>query len=145
MKIIDKKCCFRSFFRFIHLQYMGESGIIIYDYNKGIFFIMKEEIIQSIKNAEAQAQEIKRNAESQAQTILAEAEENARRAKDSAREVCKAYTETQIKNAKAEAERRYDDAICAREKSAREYCAKVLENAENTVLEIVGRIIRGDS
>lgn len=105
---------------------------------------MTEEIIQAIKLAEAQAQEIKREAENRAHVLVADAESEATRVKDTAREVCKAYADSALKNAKAEAERRYNDALLAREKTAREYCAKVLQNADTAVSEIVGRVLSGN-
>ncbi|MBQ8291790.1 MAG: hypothetical protein IJX88_04720 [Clostridia bacterium] len=87
---------------------------------------------------------MKREAEEKAAHILAEAEMQAKRMEESSAEVCKAFLDTQIKNVKVDASRFYDEQIETRKKTAREYCAKVLENAEETVSQIVGRILRGN-
>ena len=100
--------------------------------------------MQSIKLAEAQAQEMKRVAEEKAASILADAEMQAKRVKETAHEVCKAYADTQLKSVKMEAERRYNDALDARRKTAREYCAQVLQAADDAVAQIVGRLISGN-
>lgn len=105
---------------------------------------MTEEIIKSITEAEAQATAIKQNALEKASQIIAEAEDQATRSVQSSAQVCRAYSETQIKNARAEAERRYQETIDAEEKKAKAYCAEVLKTANDMVNEIVGRIVRGD-
>ena len=105
---------------------------------------MTEELLKSITNAEEQAVEIRNIAVGKATKITAEAEKQSANTLSSATQVCKAYTETQMKNAREEAQRRYDATIKAEEKKSREYCAKVLQNAEESVNEIVGRIIGGN-
>ena len=105
---------------------------------------MTEEMIKSITEAEAQAAEIKRLAEEKAARISEEATVSASRTEKSSDDVCKAYRETQMKSARTEAETRYGAAIAAAEKQAREYCAAVLKNSDDSVSEIVGRIISGD-
>ncbi len=105
---------------------------------------MTEEMIRSITEAEAQATEIKRLAEEKAAQISADAVLSATRTEKSSDDVCKAYRETQIKTARAEAEIRYNAALATAEKQAREYCAEILKNSDASVSEIVGRIISGD-
>ena len=105
---------------------------------------MREDVIQSITEAEAQATAIRQDATEKASQIIAEAEDKATRAVQSSAEVCRAYSETQIKNAHAEAECRYKETLDAESKKAREYCAEILKNANDIVNEIVGRIVRGD-
>ncbi len=105
---------------------------------------MREDIIKSITEAEAQATAIKQDATERASQIIAEAEDKATRILQSSAEVCRAYSETQIKNARAEAERRYQETLEVESKKAREYCAETLKDANDMVNEIVGRIVRGD-
>ena len=105
---------------------------------------MTEEMIKAITNAEAEASAIKRAATEKAAKLLAEAEKQANRSEHSSAEVCKAYAETQIKNAYAEADARYEVTVKTEEKQAREYCAKALKNAEDSISKIVGRIVRGN-
>ena len=94
---------------------------------------MTEEIIQSITQAEAQAAEIKKAAQ-----------EKAAREEKMSEEVCKAYRETQIKNAETQAQADYDAALQSTRKQAREYCARIMDGAKPSVSKIVGRIVRGD-
>ena len=105
---------------------------------------MTEEMIKSITDAEEQASEIKRAATDKAARILAAAEEQAVEIEKSCAERLKAYRETELKNAKADAEIRYTETLNTAKKDAREYCADILKNAEVCVSEIVGRIVRGD-
>ena len=106
--------------------------------------IMTEDMMKAITDAEAQASAIKRSAYEKAEKLILEAESQASKTELSSAEVCKAYIETQIKNARAEAEARYDISVKTEEKQAREYCANALKNAENCVNKIVGRIVGGD-
>lgn len=105
---------------------------------------MSEDMIKKITDAEAQASSIKRAAYDQAARLILDAEKQASLSELSSAEVCKAYTETQIKNARAEAQQRYEISVKTEEKQAREYCANALKNAEACVNEIVGRIVGGD-
>ena len=105
---------------------------------------MTEEMIRSIKDAETQGAELKAAAEIRAAQIVADAEKQAARTESSSEEVCKAYRETQLKSARAEAETRYQSTLKAKEKESREYCAKVLEKADENVRAIVRRIVSGD-
>jgi hypothetical protein len=62
----------------------------------------------------------------------------------SSAEVCRAYSDTQLKNARAEAETRYAETLETECKKARAYCAEMLKNADDIVSGIVGRIVGGD-
>jgi len=66
---------------------------------------MTEEIIKSITEAEARAAKIKESAFAQAAEIAAKAEERAFEIEKSSEEVCRAYRETQLKAAEADAEK----------------------------------------
>ncbi|MBQ8322390.1 MAG: hypothetical protein IJX91_00310 [Clostridia bacterium] len=105
---------------------------------------MTEEMLKSITEAEARASAIKNAAYEKAAALVAEAEKQAARTEQSSAEVCKAYAETQVKNARAEAERRFEISVKTEEKQAREYCAQALENAEDCIGKIVGRIVGGN-
>lgn len=106
--------------------------------------IMTEEIIRSITEAETQAEQMKAEALEKAAAIVADAELRAERKERSAAEVCKAYRETQIKNAAADAETEYRAALAAEKQAATDYCSRVLEGADAFIGEIVGRILGGD-
>ena len=105
---------------------------------------MTEEIIKSITQAEEKAAEIKRAATEKAATVIAEATESATNTENAAVEVCRAYKESQIKGAYAEAERAYTETVTKNTEAAKSYCAKALAEADTVIGEIVGRIIRGD-
>lgn len=105
---------------------------------------MTNEIVKSITEAEAQALELKRVEAERAAQIVAQAQQQAARTESSSEEVCKAYRETQLKAARAEAEANYQSVLKTKEKEAREYCAKILEKADENVREIVRRIVSGD-
>lgn len=106
--------------------------------------IMTEEIVKSITEAEEKAAQIKRDALDRSAQIVAEATAKAACTESSATEVCKAYRETQIKNAHAEAERLYNETVENKQAEAKEYCTRVLEGADSVIGNIVGRIIGGD-
>lgn len=102
-----------------------------------------EGIIQSIKAAEEQAAEIKNAALEKAANILADAEKQAARLERAAIDVCKAYKETQLKQAMADAEQSYQDSLSKKAEETKAYCARILENSDAAVSGIVGRIISG--
>ena len=104
---------------------------------------MTEEMIKNITDAEEKASEMKRLATEQATRKIAEAETQATRLKQTSAQACKSYRETQLKTAVADAEKEYQKAMKKKEEDAKAYCEKVLENAEDCVREIVGRIVGG--
>lgn len=105
---------------------------------------MTEEIVKSIKEAEMQAAQIKAAAQLKAQEILSEAEMQAARSEKSSAEVCKAYRESQIKLAQADAEAAYAATLKEKEREAKEYCTRVAEQSDISVSKIVGRVVSGD-
>ncbi len=105
---------------------------------------MKDEIVKSITQAEETAAELKRTAMERATEIVDEAVKRAEQIENTAKEVCAAYRESQIKNAQAEAERAYGEMLAQNEEDAKEYCTKVLEGADSVIGGIVGRIISGN-
>ena len=105
---------------------------------------MTEEMIREITQAEEQATEKKQVALEQATAIVAQAQEQAQRMEQTSMEVCKAYRESQIKNAKVDAENKYAETLAQTEKSAKEYCADILRNADVAVSKIVERMISGN-
>lgn len=105
---------------------------------------MTEEIIKSITAAEEQAAQYKRNAVDEAACILTDAQAQATRLENSAAEVCRAYRETQMKNAVNDAEKEYASALRAKENEAKAYCEAALAGSEASVGKIVGRILGGD-
>ena len=103
-----------------------------------------EDIIKAITQAEEQGAKIKGVATEKAAQIIATAEGRATQEEKTSAEVCKAYADSQLKLAKADAEQRYEETVSRETAKAREYCAEALKNADDEVSEIVGRIIGGD-
>ena len=105
---------------------------------------MTEEIIKSITASEAQASERKARAYERAAEIASEAEVRAAEIAKSSEEVCKAYRETQLKNAEAEAERQYCATHAKKRAEAEAYAARLMDGLELPVSKIVRRICDGD-
>ena len=98
---------------------------------------MTEEIIKSITEAEEKATDMKTAAYARAAEIAAQAEIRAE-------EVCKAYRETQLKAAEADAQKKYLAALAEKRAEAEAYAARLLENTELPVSKIVRRVCGGD-
>lgn len=105
---------------------------------------MTEEIIRSIAEAESKAVEIRNRASEEAAATAARAEIRAAEIEKSSEEVCKAYRETQLKAAEADAEKEYRAALSEKGEEARRYAERLLEGTDIFVSRIVGRITRGD-
>ncbi len=105
---------------------------------------MTEDIIKKITTAESEAADIKRAAQENAAKILADAQKNAQGIENSAAETCKVYVTEQIQKSRADAETEYLAAMQKQEKDAKAYCETALQNAEASVQEIVGRVLRGN-
>lgn len=105
---------------------------------------MTEDIIKKITTAESEGAEIKRAAQENAAKILADAQKNAQGIENSAAETCKAYVAEQIQKARQDAETEYAATMQKQEKDAKAYCETALKNAETSVQEIVGRVLRGN-
>ena len=105
---------------------------------------MTEEMIKKITDAEEQGALLKEKAAEKAALLLVEAERQAARTLQSSTEVCRAYSDTQLNNARVEAEARYAEMLETERKKARAYCAEMLKNADDIVSGIVGRIVGGD-
>ena len=101
-------------------------------------------MIQAITDAEARALQIKNEAAQKAEAVIFAAHEQAASLKTSSEEVLKAYKDTQLSTAKAQAEVLYGEEISKAKKNAQNYCAEVLQNAEVAITDIVGRVVRGN-
>lgn len=120
-------------------------GIIeISEHRKDERFIMAEKIIESIRKAEDEAKEIKSGATVRAAEILSSAQAQADGLEKSETEACKSYRDRQIKQAIEDAETEYASAMRAKKTEAEGYCRETLQAAESSVMDIVGRILRGD-
>lgn len=106
---------------------------------------MTEDIIKSITEAEAQAAELKAEALKKAAEIAVRAEARASELEKTSEEVCKAYRETQLKAAEADAEKEYFRTLVERRAEAEKYASRLLEQTELPVSGIVGRITSGNS
>ena len=87
---------------------------------------MTEEIIKSITEAEEKATDMKTAAYARAE-IAAQAETRAAEIAKSSEEVCKAYRETQLKAAEADAQKKYLAALAEKRAEAEAYAARLLE------------------
>lgn len=105
---------------------------------------MTEEIIKSITEAEEKAADMKTAAYARAAEIAAQAEIRAAEIARSSEEVCKAYRETQLKAAEADAQKKYLAALAEKRAEAEAYAARLLENTELPVSKIVRRVCGGD-
>ena len=105
---------------------------------------MTEEIIKSITEAEEKATDMKTAAYARAAEIAAQAEIRAAEIARSSEEVCKAYRETQLKGAEADAQKKYLAALAEKRAEAEAYAARLLENTELPVSKIVRRVCGGD-
>ena len=76
--------------------------------------------------------------------IAAQAETRAAEIAKSSEEVCKAYRETQLKAAEADAQKKYLAALAEKRAEAEAYAARLLENTELPVSKIVRRVCGGD-
>lgn len=104
---------------------------------------MKENLIQTITDAESEVSEVKRQAAAQAETYIAQAEEKARSIGKTSAEACKGYTETQLRLATVKGEKYYAEQIAAAEAEAAAAVESAGKNAEIAVSGIVGRIVFG--
>lgn len=102
-----------------------------------------QEIINSINEAEAKAAEIKAEALKKAAAIAENAEARCGEIAGLSEAECKALREKSIKNAEAEAQKKYDSEITAKRAEAAQYRADRLKNTDNLVGDIVRRITRG--
>ena len=102
-----------------------------------------QEIIEKINEAEVKAAEIKAKALEKATEIASHAEERAADIDRLAEVDCKALRESSLKNAAAEAQKRYDDEITVNRAKAAKYCADRLKDTDKIVNDIVKRITRG--
>lgn len=105
---------------------------------------MTQEIIKSIQDAEAQAQAVKQAALLQAEEIVKQAERAAAKEGETMDEVCRAYKNSQLKDAEKIAEKAYEQALENQREQSATACSKILEESEPYVGVIIGRIIRGD-
>lgn len=105
---------------------------------------MKAQIIEAITEAEKQAAYEKESAVAQAELLQREAEVRAKNTITASAGVCKAYSETQIRLATAQSEKRYEEEIEKAEKFAAEQVRNAAADSEIPVSGIVKRIVNGE-
>lgn len=105
---------------------------------------MTNEMIQAITSAEERALQIKNQASEQAEVVLSTAQAQAESLRRSSEDVLKAYKDTQLAQAKKQAEENYTKEIAKAKKEAQSYCAEVIKNADAVITDIVGRIVSGN-
>ena len=105
---------------------------------------MNAQIIEAIKDAEKQADYEKESAVAQSELLQREAEVLAKNTLTANAGVCKAYSETQLRLANAQSEKRYGEEIEKAKKLALEQVKSAAENSEISVSRIVRRIVEGE-
>lgn len=106
---------------------------------------MTQDIIAIIKEAEGQATAQKNAAIEKKNAMISQAEERAAEIEKTSAEVCKAYRETQLIAAEADAEKAYRDEIEKQGKLSKEYAERMIaEHAESYAEKIVGRLFGGN-
>lgn len=105
---------------------------------------MTEEIIKSITNMEAEAEQIKTEALAKAVAIVSCAEEEVSEKERTALDNQKKYREEQYKIALEEADVQYAKTLAEKERDAKAYCEEALQSSQAYVGDIVGRIICGN-
>lgn len=103
-----------------------------------------EEIIKSITEAEAQAEERKAQALSRAEKIAGQAEEQAAEIEKKSAEACKAFRENALKSAQMKAQENYDRALDEKRVEAKAYVEEHLKGCTLQVQEIVRRVSGGN-
>lgn len=106
---------------------------------------MNTELIETITGAERQAAQEKEYAAAQAELLIKEAETKAKNTLSASAEVCKAYSETQLRLATSQSEKRYDEELKKARAEAEEIAREALKNAEISVSGIVKRIVDGEN
>jgi len=103
---------------------------------------MANELVQSIKDAEARAASIKDEAAAEAQSIILSAEKSAKELEKTSAEECRSYAETHLKAVEADAQKAYDTEIAQGKRRAEKYAENIL-NSTDMAGEIVRRIVNG--
>ena len=106
---------------------------------------MKTELIETITDAERQAAQEKERAAAQADLLVKEAEDRAKNTLSASADVCKAYSETQLRLAASQCEKRYAEELKKARAEAEETAKEALKNAEISVSGIIKRIVDGEN
>lgn len=102
-----------------------------------------QEIINSITEAEERASEIKAQALKKSAEIAYAAEERAFEIAKLSEAECKAYREKSVKQAEADAQKKYEAEMTVKRAEAAQYAAERLKDTDGAVNEIVRRVKRG--
>ncbi len=105
---------------------------------------MTQEIIKSIKQAEAEAAQRKQAALLQAEAHIKAAQDEAVKEQETMEQVCSAYKVSQMKDAEKAAQEKYLAAVEKQREDSATQCSKILEDSEAFVSLIVGRVIGGN-
>ena len=103
---------------------------------------MNKNIFESIAEAESQASAIKARAQAEADGIIAVAEKQAAEIVKNSEAECAELRRSGIKEAELRADEEYYKAIDSARSEAVKFADGLLENSENHVLEIVGRLTK---
>ena len=103
---------------------------------------MEDSIIGLIAEAENSAAEKKAQAQASAAEIVAAAEKRAQEIAKTSDTECAAYRESAIKNAETSAQAQYKKTLDDCRLSAEKYADGLLAQADNHILDIVGRLTK---
>ena len=104
-----------------------------------------EEVLKSVKEAEALGSSIKAEAEAEAEKLIASSRARAGEIKKTAEEEMKSFRETTIKEAELRIQKEAERALSAHASEEAKAADELLKDTSSTVSQIVRRVIDGDS
>lgn len=102
-----------------------------------------EEIIEAITRAEERALNIREEALKKAEQIAAKAADEAELISKRSESEIRLYRERSLKQAEAEGEKRYAEALAKTRAAAKAYADGVIKKADGVAADVVGRITSG--
>ncbi len=102
-----------------------------------------EEILKSIAEAEAHAEEIKQAAETCATGLVTDALGKVAELQKQVEAECKAYREKEIAAAQRAADEQYRKTLTESREAAKKYADELIENTDSFVRTIIGRTCGG--
>ena len=104
-----------------------------------------EEVLKSVKEAEAQAASMKAEAEAEAEQLIASSRAHANDHKKQVEEELKLFRETTLKEAELRIQKEAEQLLSAHESEEIQAADALLKDTSATVSQIVRRVIDGDS
>ena len=104
-----------------------------------------EEVLKSVKEAEAQAESIKAEAEAEAESLIASSRARADELQKKTEEELKLFRETTLKEAELRVQKEAEQLLSAHESQEEKAADALLKDTSATVSQIVRRVLDGDS